>query len=241
MYTQNPNTPKANPTLLKAINLMLAGPKEIKEKVENLHKKYNQRYRNTVHPPEFNDWVTNHLILSYSTKAGISGGATSIVGIVPGAGTAIKIFGGTTADIALCMKYQIEMTMALAHHYGHDIESEIGRNRHFIIAGLSTIKMEVIKESSAQAAHFFSILANRYLRQATFDVVRVIFKKVSITLSKRALQKAIPFGIGAAISFMSNKLLTKAVGQRANAFFASLSPSEFLTLPNNTSIEKITL
>lgn len=241
MYTQNPNTQKPKPTLLKAIDLMLSGPKEIKVKVENLHKKYDQRYRTTVHPPEFNEWVTNQLIVSYSTKAGISGGATSFVGIVPGVGTAIKIFGGTTADIALCMKYQIEMTMALAHHYGHDIESEVGRNRHFIIAGLSTIKMEVIKESNAKAAHLFSVLANRYLRQATFDAVGVIFKKVSITLSKRALQKAIPFGIGAAISFVSNKWLTKAVGQRANAFFASMSPSEFLALPNNTAIEKITL
>ena len=44
---------------------------------------------------------------------------------------------------------------------------------------------------------------------------------MSISLSKKALQKAIPLGIGAVIGFSSNKTLTWMVGRKAKTYFAS--------------------
>ena len=209
------------PVLLKAIELILAKPAEIKRTVHKTKERYKKRYHKSMNELELNDKLADKLIASYSTKAGLSGGATALIGIVPGLGTAVEVFGGATADMALCLKYQVEMSMALADLYGHDIETDSDRKKYFIIAGLSTINMEAVKQGGEQAAKIFNKLVQRYLREASFDTVRILFRKVTITLSKKALQKAIPFGIGAAIGFSSNKALTWMVGQRVKTYFAA--------------------
>jgi hypothetical protein len=231
MQTHSSKQDRNKPALLKAVELIVAKPSEIKQTIQKLEEKYHRRPGYQHNKETLNDWMANRVISSYSTKAGLSGGATAFIGIVPGVGTAIKVFGSTTADIALCMKYQIEMTMALAHLYGHDIETEAGKKRQFIVAGLGAINMEAIKQGEEKAAKAFTILVQRYLQDVTFGAINMIFKKASFSLSKKALQKAIPFGIGAAISFSSNKVLTKVVGQKAKLYFASLQSTNVLITP----------
>jgi uncharacterized protein (DUF697 family) len=218
---QQSNQQQNTPALLKAIELMLASPVSIRQMVQQTKEKYQRRHNKEFDEEALKNKVADRLISSYSTKAGISGGATALIGIIPGLGTVVEVFGGATADMALCLKYQVEMSMALASLYGHDIEQEADRKRYFIIAGLSTLNMESLKQGGEQAAKLFTKLLQRYLRNASFDTVKILFRKVSITLSKKALQKAIPFGIGAVIGFSSNKTITWVVGQRAKHFFAS--------------------
>jgi len=214
--------PNNSPALLKALELILAPPSVIKQKVKKTKERLRLRNK-TVNEDALREKVAAQLIASYSTKAGLSGGATALIGVVPGVGTALELFGGATADMALCLKYQVEMSMALADLYGQDIEGEADRKRYFIIAGLSTINTETVRQGSEQAAKVFTKLLERYLREASFDTVRVLFKKVSIKLSKKILQKAIPFGVGAVIGFSSNKTLTWLVGRRAKEYFASVA------------------
>lgn len=213
------------PVLLKAIELILARPAEISKHVQNAKERYQQRFGKKLNEADLRDKLADKLIAAYSTKAGLSGGATGLIGIVPGLGTAVEIFGGATADMALCLKYQVEMSMALASLYGHNIELDSDRKQYFIMAGLSTINMEAVKQGGEQAAKLFSRMLQQYLKEATFDTVRILFRKVTITLSKKALQKAIPFGVGAVIGFSSNKALTWVVGQRVKTHFASASVS----------------
>lgn len=210
-----------SPVLLKALELILAPPAVIKQKVKKTKEKLRLRNGRAENEEALKEKVADKLIASYSNKAGLSGGATAIIGVVPGLGTALELFGGTTADMALCLKYQVEMSMALADLYGQDIENGADRKRYFIIAGLSTLHTETVRQGSEGAAKLFTKLLERSLREASFDTVRVLFRKVSITLSKKMLQKAIPFGIGAVIGFSSNKTLTWIAGQRAKDFFAS--------------------
>ena len=231
--TPNNSQQNSKPVLLKALELIVARPAEIKQKVDELKEKYRQRFQHSPTQPAFFEWMASRIISAYSTKAGFSGGATAFIGIVPGMGTAVRLLGGTTADIALCLKYQIEMTMALAYLYGQDIETEAGKQQHFLIAGLATAHMETIRQGGEQASRLFSGLLQRYLHKTSFESMRIIFLKASITLSKKALQKAIPFGIGAAICFSSNKLLTQAVGHKANVYFAGQHANNVLIPPYN--------
>lgn len=209
-----------SPALLKALELILVSPAVIKQKVKKTKEKLRLRGK-AWNEETWKEKVADRLIASYSTKAGLSGGATALIGVVPGLGTALELFGGTTADMALCLKYQVEMSMALADLYGQDIKNEADRKHYFIIAGLSTLNTEAVRQGSEGAAKLFTKLLERSLRDAGFETVRVLFRKLSITLSKKMLQKAIPFGIGAVIGFSSNKTLTWMVGQRAKDFFAS--------------------
>jgi hypothetical protein len=236
-YTTHHND---QPAILKAIKLILANPASIKRKVLSLKEKYMQCAANDLHEHANRDRIADKLISIYSTKAGLSGGATALIGVVPGLGTAIKIFGGATTDLALMLKFQIELTMALADLYGQDIESEEDKKKYFIIAGLSTINLEAVKQGGDQASRLFTKVVKRYLQEATFDSVRILFNKVSITLSKKTLQKAIPLGIGALIGFSSNKTLTWMVGQRVKAFFASTTAPQVFITPYKETEEKDT-
>ena len=62
-------------------------------------------------------------------------------------------------------------------------------------------------------------MVRQYLKGATLTVVKELFKKIGVTFTRKALEKAAPFGIGVIISFSANKGLTWYVGYKAHDFF----------------------
>ncbi len=169
---------------------------------------------------EIEEYAANKIIANYSYYSAFAGGATALAGVVPGIGTAISAFGGATADTALTMKYQIEMTMAIAVIYGHDITTAEAQNICFIVAGLGAIN-EVAKEGGKEITKkAFIKMTNKYLKDATLIAVKEVFKKVGVTFTKSALQKTIPYGVGVVIGFSANKGLTWYVGSKAKDFFS---------------------
>ncbi|WP_374318447.1 EcsC family protein [Aquabacterium sp.] len=207
------------PTLLKAIELVLADPKNIKQETISLLEKIK-----VAHPSKSNKEVrkiaSEKVISNYSYYAAFSGGATALTGVIPGLGTAIATFGGATADAALSMKFQIEMTMALATVYGHDILLEEEKRLCLIVAGLGAISEAAKEGGKSVGSKAFVKLVQENLKGATLQAVKEIFKRVGITFSRKALEKAIPFGIGVVIGFSANKGLTWYVGTKARDFFS---------------------
>lgn len=159
------------PALLKAIEMVLAEPAVIKKESENLLKEYQQRYSDSISSDEINKLVTDKIISNYSYYTAFVGGATALAGVVPGLGTVIATFGGATTDAALTMKYQIEMTMALATVYGHNIEVEEQKRLCLIVAGLGAIN-EAAKEGGKQiGTKAFVKMTQQYLKGATLQAV----------------------------------------------------------------------
>jgi len=206
------------PALLKAIELILAEPTEIRKESLNLQKKFQQRFSKKT-TDEIDALVVAKIISNYSYSAAFVGGATALTGVIPGLGTAVAVFGGATADAALSMKYQIEMTMAIATIYGHNIEIEEEKRLCLIVAGLGAIN-EAAKEGGKQVgSKAFIKMTQQYLKGATLQAVKEIFKKVGVTFTRKALEKAIPFGIGVVVGFSANKGLTLYVGSKSKDFF----------------------
>ena len=208
------------PTLLKAVELVLADPAEIRREAIVLKQQYQRRFSDSNSDEEINTLVADKIISNYSYYAAFVGGITALTGVVPGLGTAIATFGGATADAALSMKYQIEMTMALATVYDHNIEIEEEKRLCFIVAGLGAINEAAKKGGKAVGTKAFVKMTQQYLRGATLQAVKEIFKKVGVTFTRKAVEKSIPFGIGVIISFSANKGLTWYVGNKAKNFFA---------------------
>jgi len=207
------------PNLLKAIELVLAEPAEIKKEALAIKEKYYNKYADSKTDTEIDGKIIDKIISNYSYFTAFVGGATALTGVIPGLGTAIATFGGATADAALSMKYQIEMTMAIATICGHNIEIEEEKRICLIIAGLGTIN-EAAKQGGKQVgAKAFKKMAQQYLKGATLQAVKEIFKKVGITFTRKAVEKAIPFGIGAVIGFSANKGLTYYVGTKVKDFY----------------------
>lgn len=208
------------PVILKAIELILADPIEIKNQALQLKQKYATRYGNDRSEEEVNDYAVEKIISNYSYYAAFVGGASSLAGVIPGLGTAISTFGGAAADAALSMKYQIEMTMAIATIYGHDILNAEGKNICLIVAGLGAIN-EAAKDGSKEITKkAFIKLTNEYLKGPILVALKEIFRKVGITFTRKAVEKAIPFGVGVIIGFSANKGLTWYVGTKAKDFFS---------------------
>lgn len=212
------------PTLLKAIELVLAEPAVIRKEALKLKEKYVSRYGNDRSEDEINSYTADKIIANYSYYTAFVGGTTALTGVIPGLGTVLAAFGGATADAALSMKYQIEMTMAIATVYGHDITIEEEKRLCLIIAGLGAIN-EATKAGGREIGKQASVkMMQQYLKGATLTTVKEIFKKVGITFTRKAAEKAIPFGIGVVIGFSANKGLTWYVGTKARDFFSVTDP-----------------
>ncbi|TWI64796.1 EcsC family protein [Desulfobotulus alkaliphilus] len=217
--TENHSVGNDKPALLKAIELVVADPAEIMMETQNLHEKYRNKYEADRSEDDIQVMVADKIISNYSYYAAFVGGTTGLTGIVPGLGTVIATFGGATADAALSMKYQIEMTMALAVVYGHDITLEEKKRVCFIVAGLGAINQAAKEGGKAVGSKAFVRMTQEYLKGATLQAVKEIFKKVGITFTRKAAEKAIPFGVGVIIGFTANKGLTWYIGSKARDFF----------------------
>ena len=208
------------PVLLKAIELVLADPKTIREEALSLKRKYEDRYKEDRTQEEIEEYAADKIISNYSYYTAFVGGATALTGVVAGPATEISTFGGATADAALSMKYQIEMTMALATIYGHDITNAEAQRICLIVAGLGTIN-EAAKEGGKEVTkQAFIKMTQQYLKGATLAAIKEIFKKVGVTFTRKAVEKSMPFGIGVVIGFSANKGLTWYVGTKAKDFFS---------------------
>lgn len=207
------------PALLKAIELVLADPAEIKREAEALHQRYHEKYRDEKQDHEIAELAVAKIISNYSYFAAFVGGATALTGVIPGLGTVLATFGGATADAALSMKYQIEMTMAIAVIYGHDIRIEEEKRLCLIVAGLGAMSQATKEGTKAVGSKAFVKMTQQYLKGATLQAVKEIFKKVGITFTRKAVEKAIPFGVGVIIGCSANKGLTWYVGGKARDFF----------------------
>lgn len=207
------------PALLKAIELVLADPVEIHKESKALHQRYREKFSDEKQEHEIAELAAAKIISNYSYYAAFVGGATGLTGVIPGLGTIIATVGGATADAAMSMKYQIEMTMAIAVIYGHDIRIEEERRLCMIIAGLGAINQATKEGAKSAGSKAFVKMTQQYLKGATLQAVKEIFKKVGVTFTRKAAEKAIPFGIGVVIGFSANKGLTWYVGSRARDFF----------------------
>lgn len=117
------------------------------------------------------------------------------------------------------MKFQIEMTMALATIYGHNILIEEEKRICYIIAGLGAINETAKEGAKTVGSKAFIALAREHIKGATLQAIKEIFKKIGIIFTRKALEKAIPFGVGVIIGFSANKGLTWYVGSKARDFF----------------------
>jgi len=212
-------SPKKDWTLLNAVEFVLAKPEDIKRQTDAILNKYRKRYRSERDEEDVKEMVANKVIKNYSYMTAFSGGVTALAGVIPGLGTVVSVTGGAAADIALCMKFQVEMVMALAHVYEHDILAEEERRLCFIIAGLGAINQATQKGAKEVGSKAFTKMVQQYLKGSSLVAVKEIFKRVGVTFTRKGLEKAVPFGVGAVIGFTVNKTLTWFIGIRSRDYF----------------------
>jgi hypothetical protein len=163
--------------------------------------------------------VTDKIIQRYSKLAATSGAATGIPGAVPGVGTAVAMLGGGLADVTVCMKLQIDMTMCLAVAINKSLSNEDAKHMSFIIALAGSLEQMGKKGLTDIASKAGVKMVKQYLKGETLTLIKELFKQIGITFTQKAAAKAVPFGVGILIGATANYALTLYVGKAARELF----------------------
>jgi hypothetical protein len=194
------------------------------EDAKRLVATYERRERGEHHEGEASaaerDAIADRIIKRYARMAASAGAVSGLAGVAPGVGTLVATLGGGAADMLVCMKLQIDMCTCLCALYRHDLTGEDVKHLSFLLAaGAALEKMSV--EGAVQIGSKAGVkVLQQYLRGAALVAIRELFKKLGVAFTRKALEKALPFGVGVVIGSGANYALTKYVGTQAKQFFA---------------------
>lgn len=161
------------------------------------------------------DAAANDVISHYSNLAALVGGAAGLTGIIPGLGTIVATTGGALADSVACMKLQVDMCSVLVQLYDVEVTQDDAQYLSFLLAAGAAIERAGGEAAIRIGSKAGVKLLQRYLRGATLQIVKELFKKLGITFTRKAVEKAIPFGVGVLVGAGFNKALTRYVGRSA--------------------------
>jgi uncharacterized protein (DUF697 family) len=163
------------------------------------------------------DAAAAEVIAHFSRRSMISGGLTAAPALIPGLGSLVAAAGGTLADIALVLKFEVEMALVLSHLYGFDITRAEERQIAFLLASVGTYDVQsggnVMGELSQAARAGGDAVWTYAPREVSKIVLSVMAKIALLKLSKGMLLKVLPV-VGIAVGSTMNRALTKRVGER---------------------------
>jgi len=214
-YTQ---TEDKSSLILDAVQKFAISPEDVQAIVSKHQAKYKEKNPTATHT-EMQDTVARSITKRYSTLCGTVGAVSSLPGIIPGFGTVAAAVGGTSSDIIICMKLEVDMCMCLAQNYDWDITIEDAQYLSLLIAGGATLEKLGVKPGAKIASKAGVKLLRKYLKGGALKVVKELFKKIGIKFTRTALEKTIPFGIGVVFSATANYYITKYVGHSARKWF----------------------
>jgi hypothetical protein len=162
---------------------------------------------------DLRDLIAVKLVQHYSTASAISGGATALPAIFPGAGSILALTGGTLLDVAFVLKYEVEMSLALCWNYGFDIRLDRERELAFLLASVLTHDESTgesfindVMKAETEA------LWNYAPRQVPKLIVQV-FARIALRQAAKGLARVLPF-VGVAVGAGMNKALTTKTGRK---------------------------
>lgn len=168
---------------------------------------------------ELQKMISTKVIDRYSKVSAMSGGITSLAGVIPGVGTVPAIIGGSSVDVAVSMKLQVDMVMCIAAAYDYDLNNEDAKHMSFLIAGLGALEQTGTVQANKLASKAGVKMIEKYLKGAVLETLKKIFQNIGINFTKVAVKKALPFGIGVFVSSTTNYALTKYVGKQTIDWF----------------------
>ncbi|MGJ7515471.1 hypothetical protein ACSFE6_14220 [Pseudomonas baetica] len=204
--------------LMKIVEAIAITPKDARELVTQ-YQEQARKAKPDASDESIQELVTDKIIERYSKMAAASGGATSLAGVIPGIGTAVAMVGGGAADVSLCMKLQIDMTMCLGIAINNKMSNEDAKHMSFVIALCGSLEQMTSSGATKVASKAAVRVVSEYLKGATLQTIKQLFKQVGINFTKAAATKAIPFGVGLVIGTAANYALTRYVGSVARDVF----------------------
>ena len=174
--------------------------------------------------PRASDWelktkAAKTIVRGHALRTGVSGGVTGALGTVPGVGTVAAIGIGVSADIVAQMKADVDMCHALVYVYKPHLREDEAFSLAVTLATYGTLEKKGLRLLGKKATKLASQAGVKILRQqlrgSALIATKQAFKRVGIIFTRKAVEKAIPFGVGAVIGSTVNASITTYVGHQA--------------------------
>jgi hypothetical protein len=224
---------KQGEALLKAVERIVDAPAKIQAKVEEAMAEARAALPDDAPKDLVRQTVERKLVSSYSNRTALAGGAAALPALLPGLGSLAAVLGGGLVDMTLCLKFEVELVLALAAARGYDIEDKRERQLAYLLAAAHTYEAsggrnplpDLIKTEIDAIWH--------YTPRQLGKLVAALFVKLALMFAGKGLTRAIPL-VGLVVSSAANKALTarvgksvvKALDQRAKARAASAAKDE---------------
>lgn len=204
--------------LLKAVERIVDSPAKIRARVTEILESTRASLPDDATDDQVLGAVERELVSHYSNRTAIAGGAAALPGLVPGLGSLTAVLGGGLLDMTFCLKYEVEMVLALAAARGYDIEDARERKLAYLLAAAHTYEASGGKNPLPDLVKTELDAIWRYTPRQLGKLVGALFVKLAIQLAGKGLARAIPF-IGVVVSSAANKTLTARVGKSIIAAF----------------------
>ena len=159
------------------------------------------------------------IVRGHTARSAVAGGATGTLGAIPGVGTAVALTAGAATDIALYMKANVDMCCALVFVFHPNMPDDEAFSLAMMLAAYGSLEKRGVGVLGKHGTKLASDAGVRILRQqlrgGTLIAVKQVFKRVGIVFTRKAVEKAIPFGVGAVIGAGANAGMTTYVGRNA--------------------------
>jgi len=203
---------KQGEALLKAVERIVDSPAKIQARVDEAMEAARSALPDDAPALLVRQTVERQLVSSYSNRTALAGGAAALPGLIPGLGSLAAVLGGGLLDMTLCLKFEVEMVLALAAARGYDIEDKRERQLAYLLAAAHTYEAsggrnplpDLIKTEIDAIWH--------YTPRQLGKLVAALFVKLALLFAGKGLTRAIPF-IGVVVSSAANKTLTSRVGK----------------------------
>ncbi len=158
------------------------------------------------------EFTARELIRTYSNRTALAGGASALPALIPGIGSFAAGVAGTFVELAYLLKSEVELSLALSHLYGFDIDEPRERQLAFLLASVGTYDAaggnfvaDVAKAEGVAIWNYAPRRVGRFLLTAMTGL--------ALLYVWRGFAKAIPF-LGIVVGTAANKILTQRVGER---------------------------
>lgn len=201
------------------------------EKLLGVLAEHREQVSAEKHPEEaaYRKAVADALISTYSNRSAMSGGAAALPAVVPGLGSLVTLVGGTLADIALMMKFEVELSLCLTALYGYDIHQPRERQLAFLLASVNTYEERAQRNVVLNLAIAEGTGIWNYTPRQVSKALVSIFAKIALLGMGRGFLRVLPV-VGIAVGAGMNKALTHRVGRRCQQELARRVKFEDVTV-----------
>jgi len=198
--------------LLKAVERIVDAPAKIRAQVDRLGEKIRASLPDDASESQVRSALERDLVSHYSNRTALAGGASALPGLIPGLGSLAAVLGGGLLDMTFCLKYEVEMVLALAASRGYDIEDPRERQLAYLLAAAHTYEASGGRNPLPDLVKTEIDAVWHYTPRQLGKVVAALFVKLALMFAGKGLARAIPF-IGVVVSTAANKTLTARVGK----------------------------